>query len=696
MPARRPLRYTMPVLIFTVGALLLAGYFFLEWRMIERRLYDDAEHELQLIAGLTGGDMEAAFRLGRAAEARAAIERIGADRRVALALLVDSSGKVLFSSRRVPRYEHVQETSFARFEEELQADHLGLRIAQDRDKERVFGMFPVAIRRDDQALLPQMVGWLMIDYDLSRSIANVQRGLMERMLPHAMLLLVLCIGLWWMFRRLLLLRINRLIAATRAIAKGDFTVRPDISGNDEIADLAREFRGMTKHLQTHAEEISFLAEHDSMTGLYNRPGLEALINVALQGVRLRRKQYLVMQVDIENFRVINDTQGHAAGDELLRSFGQLLVNTFPDAVAIARLAGDEFAILIELVAGTDLDSVSRRLQGAVANYRFEWKAERFGVQIRAGMVRLEAEMVNADQVLAFADIAYHAARDRGHERIALWDPSIEDMAHRHGQMRWVSRIQSALDEDRFELHAQKIMPISEGDDSALHMEILVRMCDESGDLVPPGEFLGAAERYNLVGQIDRWVIKNTFRCLRRQMDILDQLGMCTINLSGLSFGNPAILMEIREELANSYGLPPSRFCFEVTETAAITHLGEARKFIEELRALGCSFALDDFGSGVSSFGYLKNLPVDFVKIDGMFVRDILNDPADRAIVASINEIAHKMGKKTIAEFAESKAVIDELRRIGVDYAQGYGVARPVPLSRLLGQLVSGHRHVSAK
>jgi EAL domain-containing protein (putative c-di-GMP-specific phosphodiesterase class I) len=291
-----------------------------------------------------------------------------------------------------------------------------------------------------------------------------------------------------------------------------------------------------------------------------------------------------------------------------------------------------------------------------------------------GVVPISAENADVASVLSAADSACQAAKEAGRNRVHSFEENDIDLMRRRREMQWAARINTALEEGRFELFRQTIMPLQEPETGA-HYELLLRMRDEAGKIVPPDNFIAAAERYGIMPQIDRWVLENAFRWLVSEADEREKLAMCSINLSGQSLGDDKFLPFVIDQFHRS-GLDAGKICFEITETAAIASFSQANRFIQALKELGCKFALDDFGSGLSSFGYLKHFPVDFLKIDGSFVKEILHDPIDREMVRSINEIGHLTGKRTIAEFAENAGIINMLRTLGVDYAQGYGVSQP--------------------
>jgi len=393
---------------------------------------------------------------------------------------------------------------------------------------------------------------------------------------------------------------------------------------------------------------------------------------------------------VDQFKVVNDTCGHAAGDEMLRQVSNLLRPGLRVGDTIARLGGDEFGVLLEHCPPEPALRIAEGLRRSVADFKFTWGTRSFATSVSIGVVNMIDGPRTLADALAAADAACYLAKDKGRNRIQVYHPRDTDVAVRHGEMEWVDRLQRALAEDRFLLYAQPIHALSAGGSALHHVEVLVRLRSERDELVPPMAFVPAAERYNLMPAIDRWVLRNAFGLLAANLRRAGARhpGLCAINLSGASINDESFLDFVLAEFLRA-GLPHSLVCFEITETTAVTSLSKAADFIAALRGLGCRFALDDFGAGVSSFSYLKHLPVDYVKIDGSFVRDMAHDPVDRAMVEAIHSIGHVMGKQTVAESVESVEILDLLRAIGVDYAQGYGIARPSAFDRMLeGDIVS--------
>ena len=430
-----------------------------------------------------------------------------------------------------------------------------------------------------------------------------------------------------------------------------------------------------------SEQLSFQATHDALTGLVNRHEFEKRLARVIDSARSDDTEHALCYLDLDQFKVINDTCGHSAGDELLRQLAGLLPHRVRKRDTLARLGGDEFGALMEHCSLEQAKRVANGLRRTVADYRFVWEGKSFSVGVSIGVVPITAASERVSGVLAAADAACYAAKDRGRNRIHVYHPNDVDLAQRHGEMQWVSRLHGALERDDFALCFQPIQSVQPGEVQGLHYELLLRLPEGDGRVAPPGAFLPAAERYGLSPRIDRWVLESAIGWLSRHPAHISRLGMCSINLSGTSLGDEGFLAFLLG-LLDSGRVPCNLLCFEVTETAAIANLSAAIRFITVLKELGCHFALDDFGSGVSSFAYLKSLPVDFLKIDGVFVKDILNDPIDLAMVRSINDIGHVMGKRTIAEFVENPRILAQLREIGVDYAQGYGIGRPRPMDEL--------------
>jgi diguanylate cyclase (GGDEF)-like protein/PAS domain S-box-containing protein len=425
--------------------------------------------------------------------------------------------------------------------------------------------------------------------------------------------------------------------------------------------------------------LSYHASHDVLTGLVNRREFETRLERALKSAKARETSYALCYIDLDQFKIVNDTCGHSAGDALLGQVGALLKSKVRWRDTLARLGGDEFGVLLESCSLEEALRTAESLREAVRNFRYTWEDRTFRLGCSIGVVPITAENEDVASVLSAADSACGAAKESGRNRVHCFEENDIDLMRRRREMQWAARINNALEESRFDLFRMTILPLQQ-DDGGEHFELLLRMRDESGKIVAPDQFIAAAERYGITPSIDRWVIDSAFRWLVSEADERRRLTMCSINLSGQSLGDDKFLPYVIEQFHRS-GLDGSKICFEITETAAIANFSQASRFIQALKELGCRFALDDFGTGLSSFGYLKHFPVDFLKIDGSFVKGVLHDPIDREMVRSINEIGHLTGKQTIAEWAENAEIIEVLRGLGVDYAQGYGVSQPQKVQR---------------
>ncbi|RZL35393.1 MAG: EAL domain-containing protein [Rubrivivax sp.] len=427
-----------------------------------------------------------------------------------------------------------------------------------------------------------------------------------------------------------------------------------------------------------ARQRAWEATHDSLTGLANRREFEHLVGMAVKSAGDQGRQHVVCYLDMDQFKVVNDTCGHAAGDELLKRFAAQLRAGIRESDTLARLGGDEFGLLLEGCSVDRAEIICADLLAAVSDFRFHWESKVFNVGVSIGIAAVASD-ASAAEALGAADTACYWAKAQGRGRCCVYRRGDLDLESRRQEVGWVARINAALSENRFVLYGQPYLGLTPAAEGAAHLEALLRMVDEQGRLIQPGSFLPAAERFNLMPAIDRWVIRTVFS---HYGELLAARGggrfTCAINLSATSLNSPGLLDFVSQQFA-LHSLPEGAICFEITETSAINNLRHAADFMRACQALGIRFALDDFGTGMSSFGYLKHLPVDYLKIDGGFIRKICQDDVDLAMTESINRIGHLMGMRTVAEYAESDAIVQALRRIGVDYAQGYAVARPVPL-----------------
>ncbi|MCU7916002.1 MAG: EAL domain-containing protein [Candidatus Thiodiazotropha sp. (ex Gloverina cf. vestifex)] len=445
------------------------------------------------------------------------------------------------------------------------------------------------------------------------------------------------------------------------------------------AAIERELHeAKSRAARRHAEDqLQHMAFHDSLTNLKNRRELEQALTDAFGNARRNNEIHSFMYLDLDQFKVVNDTCGHMAGDELLRQISALLRHQVRETDLLARLGGDEFGVILHNCSLVQAELLANKLRESVESHKFVWETRPFNTGVSIGLVDITPDSKSSDEVLSNADMACFAAKSRGRNRVHVYTAEDDELALRRDEMQWISRINSALDEGRFLLYQQPIVSLRD-DNAPRHAEILLRMQGAGGEIIAPGAFIPAAERYDLMQRLDRWVVNSIFTYLGERTDLCRDGRLHFINLSGTSLSDPDFFSYIQDRMLH-LKVPPESICFEVTETAAINNLNTTVSFIQEIREMGCSFALDDFGTGLSSFSYLKSLPVDFLKVDGSFVKQVEEDEMSRAIVDAINNIGHVAGLKTIAEFVEHDETYKVLQAMGVDFAQGYGISRPAPL-----------------
>jgi diguanylate cyclase (GGDEF)-like protein/PAS domain S-box-containing protein len=444
---------------------------------------------------------------------------------------------------------------------------------------------------------------------------------------------------------------------------------------NRIVGAVMVFHDVTQN-RSLSRQLSWQASHDSLTGLVNRHEFEQCLEQAVNGARTHNLEHALCYLDLDQFKIVNDTCGHAAGDELLRQVTTLLQTKIRQSDILARLGGDEFGALLYQCSLNKAIVVADGLRETIQEFRFVWQDNIFSVGVSIGLVEINAASESRVSLLSYADAACYAAKNKGRNRVHIFQSDDEELLQQRGEMQWVGRITKALAENRFCLYSQTIAAIAPTTIQENHCEILLRLRDEQGILVAPMAFIPAAERYNLMPTIDRWVINTLFK--HWSLTKHDSNTTYAINLSGTSINDDQFISFLHKQFA-LYQVPPHSICFEITETVAIANLTKASQLIRELQRWGCRFSLDDFGSGMSSFAYLKTLPVDYLKIDGGFIKNIIENSVDDAMVEAITRIGHIMGVKMIAEFVENDAILQRIKALGVDYAQGFGVAEPCPL-----------------
>jgi diguanylate cyclase (GGDEF)-like protein/PAS domain S-box-containing protein len=459
----------------------------------------------------------------------------------------------------------------------------------------------------------------------------------------------------------------------------EYTVTPIRDQAHRASGAVLVFRNLTE-IRRMANQLAYQATHDPLTGLVNRYEFERRMEAALDSARDQKRRHTLLYLDLDQFQVINNISGHLAGDELLKRIAARLHDNTCKTDTLARLGGDEFGVLLIDCAPGEALPIAHALRREVTGLKFSWDGKPFDISVSIGMVEVSSRSGSSAELLSAADNACYLAKDLGRNRIQLYKLDDAAVLRRQGEMRWLPRIRAALEHDHFRLFHQRIVSLAPSFHEQ-HCEILLRLVDGGDEkVVLPGAFIPAAERYNLMHEIDRWVITAAFQFLASHPDYLsDPRQLWTINLSGQTICDAEFLSFVVSRF-REHAIPPDRICFEITETTAVRNLTQASELMRALRAMGCRFALDDFGSGLSSFNYLKHLKADFLKIDGSFIRDMLTDSTDCAMVESINQIGQLMGLRTIAEFVENEDILLRLRALRVDFAQGTGVHMPQPLA----------------
>ena len=539
-----------------------------------------------------------------------------------------------------------------------------------------------------------LLGWVGVEVSRNATLQS-QRKALIRSLYVLLAGLGVSFYLAWLIGRQITRPILALTHTFSRLGEGHLGERVAVDGLGELGMLQRGINTMASHLQSINEQMQekidqattrlvYQASHDSLTGLINRWEFEQRLEGALQTALQQEREHVLCYLDLDQFKIINDTSGHGAGDELLRQLALLLKSDLRERDTLARLGGDEFALLLENCSIEAAIEVVDKFRADVQRYRFQWEERVYAVGVSVGMVAINAMSSTAANLLSAADTACYVAKDQGRNRIHVHESRDSELARHRGEMQWITRIHKSIEEKRLYLVWQEVHRIHEGPFSSAktppcHLELLLRMKGEDGTEILPMAFIPAAERYLIMPLLDAWVVEETLKICRRYMDQKNGTPcLFAVNLSGASLKDAEFRRILLELLRNQPDTGP-HLCFEITETATLGNLSIVNDFIHVMREFGCRFALDDFGSGLSSFTYLKNLKVDFLKIDGAFVRDIESNALDRSMVDAIHRIGHQMGLITVAEYVESDQVLAILRQIGVDSAQGNLLHKPEPV-----------------
>ena len=529
----------------------------------------------------------------------------------------------------------------------------------------------------------------------SRTLQSLKRNFITKIFIIGLLSLILSAIIAWRIGRNITKPIQEIARAINKVGEGVFTQKIVENSSGELRTLQLGFNSMSQSLQKgydHMQEkiheattmLRHQAQHDDLTGLINRREFETRLDRCLKGVHEYHAQHMFCYLDLDQFKLVNDTCGHVAGDELLRQISTLFANRLRDRDTFARLGGDEFGLLLENCSLHDANQINNDLLKLVRDYRFIYEDKIFNIGVSIGVVVINSDFENTSDIMHAADLACYSAKQAGRNQSFLYSAGDVEVGQLHTAAEAISDITNEIDDGRFRLYCQPIVPLSSQMTQQQHFEILIRKVSPDGKITLPIAFIPSAERYRLMPNIDRWVIKNTLAAYRELLD--KSFEKCdyifSINLSGTSVSDKSLLGYIREQFS-IYAVPPQNICFEITETSAIVNLKNTINLFAALRSLGCSFALDDFGSGMSSFTYLKHFEVDYLKIDGSFVKEMHLNPIDHAMVRSIHSVAEAMNIKTVAEFVENEIILKELKTIGVHYGQGYYLGAPKPVKDLI-------------
>jgi len=573
-----------------------------------------------------------------------------------------------------------------------------------RNHESILVVAPVlqrALEIDDLAtplkvgMAEPVLGFVLLEASRQATLDR-QRTILLAGLSITLLGLLLASLLAWRLGRDIVRPIGALTRAVERIAAGDLNARVQVETggefavlergvNDMVVELKNSYDTLQEKIRAATAKLSWQAHHDALTNLLNRAGFDLALQKAWDATHQTGMRHCLLYLDLDQFKLVNDTSGHQAGDELLRQLAASMRRALRGSDVVARLGGDEFGILL-----TDCDAslgaqLGEKLRRMISDFRFSWEGRMYQVGASIGLVEMDQDWPDTAHLMSAADAACYAAKDAGRNTVRLYRRGDEEVERRRGEMQWVGRLTRAMQAGHFQLYFQPIVGLSDAMREP-HYELLLRLHDEAYPVLPMA-FIPAAERYQIMPMIDRWVIEHSLeQCTVHLPALRAKQVVLGINLSGASLSNPQFQAFIRQAMRENLRIAP-HLCFEITETAAISNLESVQSLIEDLKTLGCRFALDDFGSGLSSFAYLQNMGVDYLKIDGAFVRDMVRDPINAAMVEAIAKVARIMGIRTIAEYVEDQATADALQAMGVDYGQGHYFAEAKPFSLLCDELL---------
>lgn len=682
---------TMPAVLF---AIILAGYAISKvfanlnqsladrGRIIATQLAPAAEY------GVISGNKEVLQKLAHQALAN--------ELDVRTILIAGDAGEVLALGGRPLEQKFIEDIEKREIKELVWSDGIILtapiyRSLVEIDDFPSNGVQPQEIDAQDKQLI---IGKVYVELS-NLSLYALKQDLILKMIAIGFLGFLLSAIIAWMIGRNITKPIQQIAQAVDKVSEGTFTHTIEEDSSGELKVLQRGFNSMSLSIKNSYQDMQekihdatallrHQATHDDLTGLINRREFEVRLERCLKSATDNNVQHIFCFLDLDQFKLVNDTCGHNAGDELLKQISTLFHNKMRDRDTLARLGGDEFGLLLENCTLGDANQIVDKLLKLTRDYRFVHEDKVFNIGVSVGVVVINSNFTNISDIMHAADSSCYAAKKAGKNQSYLYSHGDLETVKRQEEVSAVSDITGEIDDDMFALYCQPILPLTSSATSEKHFEILIRKIGAQGEVSLPTTFIPSAERYHLMPNIDRWVIKNTFAAYRRLLDLSAE--KCdyqfSINLSGTSLGDKSLLGYIREQFA-IYAIPPKAICFEITETSAIVNLKNTITLFKALREIGCKFALDDFGSGMSSFMYLKNFDVDYLKIDGSFVKDMNINKIDHAMVRSIHSVAEALNIRTVAEFVENDEILKELKDIGVHYGQGMGLGEPVVLKELI-------------
>lgn len=682
---------TVPALLF---AIILAGYAVCNiFNVLDQSLHDRGRIIASQLApaaeyGVISGNDVSLKQL-----AKQALEN---EQELTSVLITDRDGRVLASSGRLIPANIISKFGDVRRKDIEWADGLVFMSPINRSLIEIddFNSVYETTNRSQNDNVSTLVGHVYIVHSYL-TLQSLKKDIILKVGLFGLIGLLVSAYMAWRIGRSITNPIQEIAFAVNKVGEGSFAhvISEDSSG--ELKVLQQGFNSMSlslkqayDHMQDKIQEatklLRYQAQHDDLTGLINRREFEVRLERCLKSAQEYNLEHILCYLDLDQFKLVNDTCGHHAGDELLKQVSALLANRIRDRDTLARLGGDEFGLLLASCSIESANQICNELLRLVRDYRFVSEDKVFAIGVSIGLVVINSSFKDLASVMHAADAACYSAKTAGRNQSFLYTPGNAEMAQRQSAAAAVSDMTGQIEDEQFTLYCQPIMALTSASSNQQHYEILIRKINNDGDLILPAAFISSAERYHLMPNIDRWVIKNTFISYREILDMRQEKfsHVFSINLSGTSLGDKSLLGYIREQLA-IYAIPAAAICFEITETAAIVNLNNTIHLIKALKKLGCRFALDDFGSGMSSFMYLKNLGVDFLKIDGSFVKEMHINKIDHAMVRSIHSVAESMGIQTVAEFVENKAILTELEKIGVHFGQGYYLGKPIELKRLV-------------